>query len=680
MVETLRRLGCANGGMISQKEEEPHLKPSMVKTFAEVVKMPRGKDRATIRVEVTKKELYRNLNKLAHYVGNLGLAKLERGKVLMEFELLIEAEQAIKLGSISAYPSPYGEGHSENDRGGVRGFSRSRLPNGEDGGITVRTAGNESGNSRKEREVCRNGRKGWGEACTRGGKRRLEVKDGSRLEALLLHADGTRGQSSGSGQVTDPIQSFDGSPGGSQGLGRLTLLGLAEPSWCSKESEPARLVPFSDPSCENGPPLFGLSSWKISEWAKTLVHPVMSGLDNRGPSMPLAVVRAQDGLRRLSEEEIQSEGKSKTDCALLEEDARYENVSISIELMVSDFPFSPSPIYGQTSLGEYYDLSRAGLDLTQGLHLDCVTSLEGRGWEEASWEESDLARFRRKEEEVSCARKRVSDCGSPMKIRLLSWNVHGANDSSKRKVIKAMIRSQKVDLFWSYGRDFDIWDKRTLEVLEMEMGRFSISCRLRNVEDGNAWIFTGVYGSFSKEAREILWEELGAIRGIWDDPCGVVQSRLPKPTSDHFPILLKGGGLRRGPSLFRSLTEGETELKREAKETFKKWVLLEETHWRQVSRSCGLRKGQEHGFLSPDGQCPSKKQLLDKLRSIGGGWRRSRSLNHNEAEVLEQPFTKEEIHSALMEMNGDKAPGPDWFTVPFGNLAGLREGGDCGPV
>ena len=34
-----------------------------------------------------------------------------------------------------------------------------------------------------------------------------------------------------------------------------------------------------------------------------------------------------------------------------------------------------------------------------------------------------------------------------MKIRLLSWNMCGVNDSSKRKVIKAMIRSQKVDLF-----------------------------------------------------------------------------------------------------------------------------------------------------------------------------------------------------------------------------------------
>ncbi|RVX18929.1 Transposon TX1 uncharacterized 149 kDa protein [Vitis vinifera] len=41
------------------------------------------------------------------------------------------------------------------------------------------------------------------------------------------------------------------------------------------------------------------------------------------------------------------------------------------------------------------------------------------------------------------------------------------------------------------------------------------------------------------------------------------------------------------------------------------------------------------------------------------------SLNHAEAEGLEQPFTEAEIHLALMGMNGDKAPGPDGFTVAF---------------
>ena len=148
-----------------------------------------------------------------------------------------------------------------------------------------------------------------------------------------------------------------------------------------------------------------------------------------GPDAGISPFWVKDGLWRSSEEEIQSEGRSKTDCALLEEDARYENVSISFGPMVSNSPFSPSPIYGRIPLGEYYDLSGAGLDLTQGatprlcnvirsseqeivkcweliegntnsieeskeeLCLARSMPQEGKGWEEANWEESDLARF-----------------------------------------------------------------------------------------------------------------------------------------------------------------------------------------------------------------------------------------------------------------------------------------------
>ena len=75
-----------------------------------------------------------------------------------------------------------------------------------------------------------------------------------------------------------------------------------------------------------------------------------------------------------------------------------------------------------------------------------------------------------------------------------------------------------MDASGSAGGILICWDKRTLDVLELEVGQFSISCRFRNVEDGFVWIVTGVFGPFFREERECLWEELRAIRGIWDDP------------------------------------------------------------------------------------------------------------------------------------------------------------------
>ena len=33
-----------------------------------------------------------------------------------------------------------------------------------------------------------------------------------------------------------------------------------------------------------------------------------------------------------------------------------------------------------------------------------------------------------------------------MNLKLLSWNVRGANDNNKRRIIKSFVRKQKVDL------------------------------------------------------------------------------------------------------------------------------------------------------------------------------------------------------------------------------------------
>ncbi|RVX03495.1 putative ribonuclease H protein [Vitis vinifera] len=146
----------------------------------------------------------------------------------------------------------------------------------------------------------------------------------------------------------------------------------------------------------------------------------------------------------------------------------------------------------------------------------------------------------------------------------------------------------------------------------------------------------------------------------------------------------------------RSLSEGETELKKEAKDSFKKWVLMEEIHWRQLSRELWLKEGDRNtDFFHRMANAHRRNNSLDRIKINGvwmtegqevregivnafqhllseePGWRADieglylNRLNSCEAGVLELPFTEEEIHSALMEMNGDKASGPDGFIVAF---------------
>ncbi|RVW17084.1 hypothetical protein CK203_076009 [Vitis vinifera] len=259
------------------------------------------------------------------------------------------------------------------------------------------------------------------------------------------------------------------------------------------------------------------------------------------------------------------------------------------------------------------------------------------------------------------------------------------------------------------------WDKRSLELLELEVGFYSISCKLKTVENDVVWVFTGVYGPCNRKERELLWEELGAIRGIWDEPwciggdfnvtlsqrdrsrgvciLGVeegiirlgrdwIDSWYPRDGGRDEPGALsiqvmkekikvwnrdgfgrvevnKGLALRQiefwdRVESGRDLSEREVDMKNEAKENFKKWNY---NKWGGIGGGAGGEGGIVKAF---------QQQLREEP-----GWRADlgglhlKSLDHSEAEALEVPFTEEEIFAALMEMNGDKAPGPDGFTVAF---------------
>ena len=121
-----------------------------------------------------------------------------------------------------------------------------------------------------------------------------------------------------------------------------------------------------------------------------------------------------------------------------------------------------------------------------------------------------------------------------MKIRILSWNVRGANDRDKRKIIKSVIKSQRVDVVClqetkikemttglvrslGVGRHLDwravnskgatggivvFWDNRMVELVDLEEGVFSISHQLKNCVDGLVWVFTGVYEPVCSSDRE----------------------------------------------------------------------------------------------------------------------------------------------------------------------------------
>ncbi|KAL6335467.1 hypothetical protein AAG906_029710 [Vitis piasezkii] len=281
---------------------------------------------------------------------------------------------------------------------------------------------------------------------------------------------------------------------------------------------------------------------------------------------------------------------SMADREIMDEACRYGSFS---NLKVGDSLSSSSPLFGRTPLREPCDhsgvlrVSRQSDILVEGaatggdsvrregcwdlVAIDCealeVQNPDGtptvsghqaqRSEKESDWEKSSLAKFSKLlgfsieglEREIldflskiRKRRERIHSKGLLEKTKFERELKRGANDVNKRRIIKSVVRKQKVDLMCiqetkiqpmtdgvvkslGVGRFLDwrtleaagaaggvlvCWDKRALDLLEWEEGQFSVSCKFRTVENGTVWVFTGVYGPFNKKDRECLWEELGA--------------------------------------------------------------------------------------------------------------------------------------------------------------------------
>nr|XP_016443887.1 PREDICTED: uncharacterized protein LOC107769198 [Nicotiana tabacum] len=173
-----------------------------------------------------------------------------------------------------------------------------------------------------------------------------------------------------------------------------------------------------------------------------------------------------------------------------------------------------------------------------------------------------------------------------MKIKVINWNIRGLNEAEKRSTVKALMGKWKPDVLclqetkivdWSSSMIQQMWGNRWANWAELK------ACEFR-------WCYTGVYGPHTNPDREVLWLELAALRGIWDEQWviggdfngafytwsrgedsiqasridrflfssewndtfkDIKQIALPKVTSDHRPILLENGDWEVGPFYFK---------------------------------------------------------------------------------------------------------------------------------
>ncbi|RVW36078.1 hypothetical protein CK203_079677 [Vitis vinifera] len=240
--------------------------------------------------------------------GNLGLAKLESGKVLLEFEVMAEAKKALKAREVSV------------------------------GGFFMRL-------------------EKWSQmtGCLMEGERERErERPRPTLRSLPTEEKGKPFEAVGEVEG----ESADGTPGADKRVG--VPLGLFSGAcWVAfwapgSYPSPSRKAEFSLGPKEVENPR------RAKAWKTIVGFGLASSDDGQSPPQFVESRDHFDGQCRLCEAELLSKERSKTDLALFEEALRYESDSFQFGCLVSGPYSSPSSFSGQTPLGEYCVLSGDG--------------------------------------------------------------------------------------------------------------------------------------------------------------------------------------------------------------------------------------------------------------------------------------------------------------------------------
>ncbi|RVW25093.1 hypothetical protein CK203_113755 [Vitis vinifera] len=185
--------------------------------------------------------------------------------------------------------------------------------------------------------------------------------------------------------------------------------------------------------------------------------------------------------------------------------------------------------------------------------------------------------------------------------------------------------------------------------------------------DNRVLDLTEVYGTTMRRDMECLWNELGAIYGLWNGPW-CIAGDFNAILSPEEPS--RGGSLNSNMRRFSDVIE---DLQLKDLPLIRVLLLGVEGMANVHRRRNNVDQIRINGVWHSE-ENEISERIVNAFRSLlsnPGDWRpplfglQCETLQNLDADALEAQFTEEEVHGALLGCSGDKALGPDGFTMAF---------------